>query len=86
MQRNYHLRIILKDIFGFAECQQKCTYGLGYKLTLSRNKDNGAIDKAASIADARNKIEQIHWYISHYTPSIQQQSILSNQILSKTPT
>ena len=33
-----------------------------------------------------NKIDHFHWYVPHYTPSIQQQSILSKQILSKTPT
>ena len=31
----YHIRIMLKDIFGFAEYQEKGTYGLGYKLTLT---------------------------------------------------
>ena len=31
----YHVRIYLKDIFGFAEYQNKGTYGLGYKLTLT---------------------------------------------------
>ena len=31
----FHLRIMLKDVFGFAECQGKATYGLGYKLTLT---------------------------------------------------
>ena len=29
----YHLRIYVRDIFGFAEHQEKGTYGLGYKLT-----------------------------------------------------
>ena len=32
------------------------------------------------------KIDHSHWSFSHYTPSIQQQGILFNQILSKTPT
>ena len=82
----YHLRIMLKDVFGFAGHQEKATYGLGYKLTLTRNKDEAVIDKVAGIADARIKIDHIHWYVAHYTPSIQQQSILSKQILSKTPT
>ena len=31
----YQIRIYLKDIFGFAEYQDKGTYGLGYKLTLT---------------------------------------------------
>ena len=29
---------MLKDVFGFAEHQEKATYGLGYKLTLTRKK------------------------------------------------
>ena len=82
----FHLRIMLKDVFGYSEHQQKATYGLSYKLTLTRNKDEAIIDKVAGIADARIKIDHIHWYVPHYTPSIQQKSILSEQILSKTPT
>ena len=82
----YHLRIMLKDVFGFAEHQKKATYGLGYKLTLTRNKDEAVIDKLAGIADARIKIDHIHWYVHHYTPSMQQQGIRSKQILKKTPT
>ena len=82
----YHLKIMLKDVFGFAECQEKATHGLGYKLTLTRNKDEAVIDKANAIGDARIKIDHIHWYVPHYTPSIQQQGTLSKQILSKTPT
>ena len=82
----YHLKIKLKDVFGFAKHQDKATCGLGYKLTLTRNKDDAVIDKANGIADARIKIDYIHWYVPHFTPSIQQQSILSKQILSRTPT
>ena len=29
---------MLKDVFGFAEYQEKATYGLGYKPTLTINK------------------------------------------------
>ena len=64
---------------------KKATYGLGYKLRLTRNKDKVVLDKASGIADARIKIDHIHWYVPHCTPSIQQQSILSKQILNKTP-
>ena len=83
---NYHLRVMLKDVFGFTEHQEKATYGLGYKLTLTRNKDDAVIDKAGGIADGRIKIDHIHWYEPHYNPSIRQQSILANQKLSKIPT
>ena len=82
----YHLRIMLKDVFAFAEHQEKATYGLGYKLTLKRNKDEAVIDEAGASADARNKIDHIHWYVPHYTPSIQHQSIISKQITSKPST
>ena len=37
---NYHFTFYLKVVFGFAEDQYKCTYGLGYKLTLQGNSDN----------------------------------------------
>ena len=82
----YHVRIMLKDVFGFAEGQEKSTYGLGYKLTLTRKKDEAVIDKVVGIAEVRIKIDHIHWYVPHYIPSMQQQAIMSNQILNKTPT
>ena len=75
----YHVKIILKDIFGFAEHQEKATYGHGYKLTLTRNKNDAVIDKAGGIADARIRIDHIHWYVPHYTPSIQQQILYLNK-------
>ena len=79
----YHLRIYLKDVFGFAEYQEKGTYGLGYKLTLTRNTDNAVLNKANAINLGKIKINALEWYVPHYTPSMQQQSILSDQILNK---
>ena len=81
-----HVRIYLKDVFGFAEYQNKGTYGLGYKLTLTRNTNNAVLNKDNAINLGRIKINAIEWYVPHYTPSIQQQSILSKQIINKTPT
>ena len=82
----YHVRIYLKDVFGFAEYQEKGTYGLGYKLTLTRNSDNAVLNKANAINNGKIRINAIEWYVPHYTPSMQQQSILSKQILNKTHT
>ena len=82
----FHVRIYLKDVFGFAEYQEKGTYGLGYKLTLTRNTDNAVLNKANAINLGKIKINALEWYIPHYTPSMQQQSILSDQILNKKPT
>ena len=82
----YHVRIYLKDIFGYAEYQQKANYGLGYKLTLTRNNDNVVLNKGNAINVGKIKINAIEWYIPHYTSSLQQQSIISKQIINKTPT
>ena len=82
----YHLKILLRDIFGFAEHQERASYSLGFKLTPTRNKAEAVIDKAGGIAEARIRIDHYHWYVPHYTPSIQQQTMLSNQILKKIPT
>ena len=82
----HHLKSMLKDVFGFAEHQDKATYGLGYKLTITRNKDEAALHKTVALADARNKNDHIHLCVSQHRPSIENQGILSKQILSKTPT
>ena len=39
LKGKYHARIMLKDIFVFAEHQEKATFRLGYKLTLTRNEN-----------------------------------------------
>ena len=82
----YHVRIYLKDIFGFAEHQEKATYGLGYKLTLTRNSDNAVLNKADATVLGKVKINAIEWYVPHYTARMSQQAVLSNQIVNKIPT
>ena len=82
----FHVRIYVKDVFGFAEYQEKGTYELSYKLTLTRNTDTAVLNKANAINLGKIKINALEWYVPHYTPSMQQQSILSDQILNKKPT
>ena len=82
----FHLRNMLKAIFVFAELQEKAGYRFGYKTTLPKIKDEVVLDKAPDIADARVNIHHIQWYVPHYTPSISQQGILSQQTVSTTPT
>ena len=79
----YHVRIYLKDVFGFAEHQEKATYGLGYKLTLKGNSDNAVLNKADATILGKVKINAIEWYVPHYTASMSQQAVLSNQIVNK---
>ena len=51
-----------------------------------RNNDSAVLNKDNAINVGKIKINAIEWYVPHYTPSIQQQAILSKQILNKTPT
>ena len=43
------------------------------------NKDN-------ALTNAKVKISAIEWYVPHYTASMSQQALLSNQIVNKIPT
>ena len=76
---------MLKDIFGFAEHQQKATYRLGYKSTLPGNSDNSVLCKANATIIDKVKFKSFEWNVPHCTPSISQQAILSKQSLSTTP-
>ena len=44
------------------------------------------MNKITAVADARIKTHHIHRYVPHYRPSVQQQTILSDQIVKKIPT
>ena len=82
----YHIRIYLKDIFGFAEHQEKATYGLGYKLTLTRTTDNAVLNKDNAVVNGRVKINSLDWYVSHYSPNLEEYTKLMTQIKKNTPT
>ena len=92
-KENYQVRIYLKDVFGFAEHQDICTYGLSYKLTLQRNSDNHVLSHPAQANAAANLvsaerviIDDISLYVPHYTPSISNQKLMLSHIVSKAPT
>ena len=76
----YHIRIYLKGIFGFAEHQEKGTYGLGYKLTLTRNTDNVVLNKDNAAVVGRIKINSLNWYVPHYSPNLEEYTKLMTQI------
>ena len=82
----YHLRIYLKDVFGFAEHQQVGTFGLGYKLTWTRNTDNAVLNKDNTTNNAKIVINSIEWCVPHYVPSLEEYNKLMDQIYKKTPT
>ena len=68
---------MLKDAFDFAEYQEKDTYGLGFKLKLTRKSDNSVVNRANAINNAELKINGLEWYVPHYTPSMEQRKKLS---------
>ena len=82
----YHIRIYLKDIFGFAENQENGTHGLGYKLTLTRNTDNAVLNKTATTNNAKVKINILDWYMPHYSPNLEEYNKLMNQSKKNSPT
>ena len=77
---------MLKDTFAFAEYHEKGTYRLGYKLTLTKIRDNAVLNKANATNIAKIKINGIDLYVPHYTPSLAQEKILLEQIVNKKPT
>ena len=82
----YHIRIHLKDNFGFTSHQEKGIYGLGYKLTLTRNTDNGVLNKDNAVANGRVKINSLDWYMPHFSPNLEEYNKLKNQNKKKSPT
>ena len=82
----FHLRIYLKDVFGFAEYQETGTFGLFYRLTLTRNTVNAVLKKENATNNAKNKINGIEWYDPHYIPCLEEYNKLMNQVSKKTPT
>ena len=82
----FHVRIYLKDVFGFAEHQETGTFGLGYKLTMTRNTDNAVLNKDTTTNNAKIKINAVEWYKPHYIPSLENFNKLMNQITNVTPT
>ena len=82
----YLVRIYLKDIFGFAEHPEKASFGLGYRLTLTRNTDNVVFNKANATNNGKIKVNSLDWYVPHYTRNLEEYDKLMNQIMKKNPT
>ena len=70
----YHVKFMLRYVFfGFAEHQEKGTYGLGYKLTKTRNIDNSVLNKANATNNAKIKINSTECFLPHCTSGMEQQ-------------
>ena len=84
LKGNFNHKNMLEDKLGFAEKQEKDTFG--YKLTFKRNTDKSVWIKAEATIVGKIKINDIEAYVEHYSPSIPQQAILFKQYLNRTPT
>ena len=82
----YHARIYLKNVFGYAEHQEKCSLGHGYRLILTRNTDNAALNKDTGLTNAKVKINSLDWYVPQYTVNLEEYTKLMTQINKTTPT
>ena len=90
---NYHVRNYLKDVSCFAEHQDKCTYGLGYKLTSQKSSDNHVLSHPAGANGAANHalagvvtIDDISLYVPQYTPIISNQRLMFGHFVCKAAT
>ena len=86
---HYHNTIYLKGDFGFAEDHHNCFYGLGYKLTSQENSDKHVSRQLAGL-DVKNRssagrvfINELIWYIPQYEPSVSNQKIIVEHVISK---
>ena len=90
---SYHFRIFLKDIFGFAKHLGNCSYGLGYRLTLQRPRDNHVLSHLRGATDAANLalagrviIDDIIFCVPHHAPNTSNQNLMLGHIESKAAT
>ena len=79
------MNIKVIDLFGFAD-QDKVTYGLGYTLTLKRDVNNDPFIGENGADAAKYVIKDIGWNIPHFTPSLESQQSLVDQLLKRDPT
>ena len=59
---------------------------MGYVVTLKRNTNNDVIIRGAGVDAAKVVIKDFGWYIPHFTPTLENQQIVMDQLLNKDPT
>ena len=67
--------------WGFAG-QDKVTYGLGYNLILKRNHNDNVVHRGNTVANAKVIIKDISWYVEQFTPNLDNQQLIADQLLS----
>ena len=82
----FRVRIYLKAVLGLAEHQETGTFGLGYRLILTRNTDNTVLNRDNTTSNAKVKVNALKRCVPNYTPNLEKYIKLMNQIAKKTPT
>ena len=82
-----YMMIKMSDLFGFVNDLEKIIYGLGFKLILKRNNNNGALfivnaNPGAAANDGNIKIRDISWCVPSIDP-INDNRITVQKVLSK---
>ena len=76
----------MRKTFGSAEHYETASYGLGYKLTLTRIPDNAVLNQDNATNNVKIKYNALEWYVPLYTPNLEEYKELLNQSKNKTPT
>ena len=66
--------------------KKKVIYGLGYTLTLKQNNNTDTIILNNGVDAAKIVTKDTGWYIPHFTPSLDNQQIMMDQLLNKDST
>ena len=78
-------RIMLIDIFGFAD-HDKRTYGVGYNLILLRDENDTVNFRDIRVAAAKVAINDISGLVEKFTPNLDNQELVADQMVPETPT
>ena len=72
-----HAKILIEDVFGFAENQVKATYGLGFEITMYRKIGSAILSRNAATPDSGATMHAINWFVSLCTPNENQQDFMN---------
>ena len=77
---------MLRYVFGFAELQDEATDYLTDKLPATRNQVKAVKTRAALTTNAQTVTSSNFWYAANYTPNVEQQAIITKQVLGRIAT
>ena len=83
----YLVRIMLLDVFGFAEHQKNIKCRLGYTLTITTNNDNAVVNRYVATALVNFLMTGYKWYVRDIIYlNVEQRALVPVQSFSEEPT